>query len=228
MFNNINIRSVTFNLIVLNVLFFFATMLHPQLYDLLSLHYFFNTHHFIDESVGFQPYQILTHMFMHANFLHILFNMWGLLMFGSILEQVWGPKRFFIFYFVTGFGAVLLHMAVQIFLVYRATGNIDPSIAMLNLNEQAAAIYVSQTLGASGAIFGIATGFAMLFPNTELMIIPIPIPIKAKYLMPLYILVELFMGVRGGGNVAHFAHLGGALFGFILVKLWNRNRSSLY
>jgi membrane associated rhomboid family serine protease len=228
MFNNINTRSVTFNLIVINFLFFFATMLHPQLLDLLSLHYFFNTHHFDPNSVGFQPYQILTHMFMHGGWMHIIFNMWGLFMFGSILEQVWGPKRFLVFYFITGFGAVLLHMAVQIFLVHQATGSIDPTIPMLNASEDAAGIYISQTLGASGAIFGIATGFAMLFPNTELMIIPIPIPIKAKYLMPLYILVELFMGVRGGGNVAHFAHLGGALFGFILVKLWNRNRRSLY
>jgi membrane associated rhomboid family serine protease len=228
MFNNINTRSVTFNLIVINFLFFFATMLHPQLMDLLSLHYFFNTHHYIAESVGFQPFQVLSHMFMHAGWLHIIFNMWGLFMFGSILENVWGPKRFFTFYFITGFGAVILHMAVQMFLIYHGTGTVDPTIDMLNANVNAASIYVSQTMGASGAIFGIATGFAMLFPNTELMIIPIPIPIKAKYLMPLYILAELFMGVRGGDNVAHFAHLGGALFAFILIKIWGRNRNTLY
>jgi rhomboid-like protein len=197
--------------------------------DYLSLHYLFNTHHY-DHGVGFQPYQILTHMFMHGSLAHIFFNMWGLLMFGSILEQVWGPKRFLTFYLITGLGAVALHMAVQVYLMHSFTGSIDPSIALLNANTDAAGIYVSQTLGASGAIFGIATAFAMLFPNTELMIIPIPIPIKAKYLMPLYILVELVMGLsmHQGDNVAHFAHLGGALFGFILVKIWNRNRNTLY
>ena len=230
MFNNINTRSVTFNIIVINVLFFLATLAHPQLIDLLSLHYFFDTHHFDGSSVGFQPYQILTHMFMHGGFTHILFNMWGLFMFGSILEQVWGPRRFFIFYFITGFGAVLLHMLVQVFMVHQATGTIDPTIAMLEANHHAAGVYFSQTLGASGAIFGIATGFATLFPNTELMIIPIPVPIKAKFLIPIYIGVELFLGVSSfqGDNVAHFAHLGGALFGFILVKLWNHNRHTLY
>ena len=230
MFNNINTRSVTFNLIVMNVLFFFATMLHPQLIDLLSLHYFFNTHHFDPNSVGFQPYQILTHMFMHGGWAHILFNMWGLFMFGSILENVWGPRRFLVFYFITGFGAVLLHMLVQVFMVYHATGTVDPSIAMLNANDVANGIYSTRTLGASGAIMGIAAGFATLFPNTELMIIPIPIPVKAKYLIPLYLAGEFFMGVSRfqGDSVAHFAHLGGALFGYILVKIWNRNRDYLY
>jgi rhomboid-like protein len=228
MFNNINTRSVTFNLIVINFLFFFATLLHPQLEEILSLHYFFNTHHYVPDSVGFQPYQILTHMFMHGGWMHIIFNMWGLFLFGTILEQVWGPKRFLEFYLITGFGAVLLHMAVQMFMVYQATGSVDPSIAMLNAHPEALTTYVVPTLGASGAIFGVATAFAMLFPNTELMIIPIPFPIKAKYLMPLYILAELFFGIRGGDNVAHFAHLGGALFGFLLVKYWNRNRNSLY
>jgi rhomboid-like protein len=169
-------------------------------------------------------------MFMHGGWAHIIFNMWGLFMFGSILEQVWGPQRFLIFYIITGLGAVLLHMLVQVFLVQHATGTVDPSIAMLNDNAAAAGVYVSQTLGASGAIFGVATGFATLFPNTEMMIIPIPVPIKAKYLIPLYIAVEFFLGVSRfqGDNVAHFAHLGGALFGFILVKIWNRNRTHLY
>ena len=230
MFDNINTRSVTFNLIIINFLFFIATLLHPQLEDLLSLHYFFNTHHYVPDSTGFQPYQIITHMFMHGGWAHIIFNMWGLFMFGSILEQVWGAQRFLIFYIITGLGAVLLHMLVQVFLVQHATGTVDPSIAMLNDNAAAAGVYVSQTLGASGAIFGVATGFATLFPNTEMMIIPIPVPIKAKYLIPLYIAVEFFLGVSRfqGDNVAHFAHLGGALFGFILVKIWNRNRTHLY
>ena len=229
MFNNINPRSVTFNLIMVNVLLFFVTYLHPQLMQILSLHYLFNTHQYYEGS-GFQPFQILSHMFMHGGFFHILFNMWGLFMFGSILESVWGPKRFLTFYLITGFGAVLLHMAVQAFIIHNATGSFDPSLQMLSEHKEAARTYFSETLGASGAIFGIATAFAMLFPNTELMIIPIPIPIKAKYLMPLYILFELYLGIsqHQGDDVAHFAHLGGALFGFILVKIWGRNRNTLY
>ncbi|HWB63355.1 MAG TPA: rhomboid family intramembrane serine protease [Chitinophagales bacterium] len=226
---NINTRSITFNIIVINVLLFLATMMNHGLTDILSLHYFFNVHHY-DGGVGFKAFQILTHMFMHGGFFHILFNMWGLFMFGTILEHVWGPRRFLIFYLTTGLGAVLLHMGVQLFLIKHWTGSFDPSLAALNANPEAAGLYVSQTLGASGAIFGIATAFAMLFPNTELMIFPIPVPIKAKYLMPGYILLELYLGIsmHSGDNVAHFAHLGGALFGFIIVKLWNHDRGSLY
>ncbi|MDB5281974.1 MAG: Transrane rhomboid family protein [Bacteroidota bacterium] len=229
MFNNINTRSVTFNLIMINVLLFFATVLHPSLTQILSLHYVFNTHGFYD-APGFEPYQVLSHMFMHGGFLHILFNMWGLFMFGSILENVWGPKRFLSFYLITGFGAVVLNVLVQMFMIYKMTGSVNPGIDLLQMHPAAMGTYFSQTLGASGAIFGIATAFAMLFPNTELMIIPIPIPIKAKYLMPLYIVFELYLGVsqHQGDDVAHFAHLGGALFGFILVKIWGRNKNTLY
>jgi rhomboid-like protein len=151
-------------------------------------------------------------------------------MFGSILENVWGPKRFLIFYLVTGFGAVLLHVGVQAFMIHKITGSFDPTMAILNAHPEAISTYVSQTLGASGAIFGIATAFAMLFPNTELILLFFPVPIKAKYLMPLYILAELYFGIsqHAGDDVAHFAHLGGALFGFILVKIWGRNRNTLY
>lgn len=226
---NINTRSVTFNLVAINVIVFLATMRSATFTDYLSLHYLFNTHHF-DQGVGFQPFQIITHMFMHGSIGHIFFNMWGLYMFGNILEHVWGPRRFLAFYFITGLGAVVLHMGVQIFMMIKMTGTADPSIAMLNANPDAVALYVSQTLGASGAIFGVATAFATLFPNTELMIIPIPIPVKAKYLMPVYILIELSLGLaqHQGDNVAHFAHLGGALFGYLLVKYWNRDNTHFY
>ena len=247
MFNNINTKSITFNLIAINIIVYIASQIFLQLYPLLSLHYIFNTQvitsidtnkyesvyaFFLKNGYGgaFLPIQLLTHMFMHYGFMHLFSNMFSLFMFGTILEQVWGPRRFLVFYFITGFGAVILHTAVQCYIVYSATGTINPSLDVLNSHPQVLGTYFSTTVGASGAIFGIATAFATLFPNTELMIIPIPIPIKAKYLMPLYILFELVMGVRGGAgdDVAHFAHLGGALFGFILVRIWNRNRTTLY
>lgn len=256
MFNNIDTRSVTFNIIMTNVVLFAICYFIPHLNSLLSLHYFFNKHDYLQslyngtidasqfpnlsafaqqayyygERGGFLPIQIITHMFMHGSVSHIFFNMFGLLMLGSILEKVWGPHRYLLFYLTTGFGAVLLHMAVQAFLVYQATGSINPTMAMLESSPDAWGTYFSSTVGASGALFGVLTAFGVLFPNTELYIMFIPIPIKAKYFVIFYILMELYLGVAmyGGDNVAHFAHLGGALFGFILVKYWNKDRNSLY
>ena len=169
-------------------------------------------------------------MFMHGNISHIFFNMFGLYMFGNVLERVWGAKRFLLFYFITGVGAVVLHMLVQAIMVYNFTGSFDPTAAQINAEPGVLETYFSSTVGASGAIFGILTGFGMLFPNTELYIMFIPVPIKAKYAITGYVLLELYLGISmsQGDNVAHFAHLGGALVGFILVKLWNRNRDYLY
>ena len=230
MFDNINTRSVTFNILAINVVLFAVASFIPELNELLSLHYIFNTHNYLEGS-RFEPYQVITHMFMHGGIGHIFFNMFGLFTFGSILERVWGHQRFFIFYLITGFGAVVLHMAVQMILIYNATGTVDPSITQLNgAGETAIVTYISRTVGASGAIFGLLTAFALLFPNTELMLMFIPFPIKAKYFVPIYLAIELYLGVAqyGGDNVAHFAHLGGALFAFILVKIWHRDRTSLY
>lgn len=156
---NIDTRSVTFNIILINVLLFIATLMNPNLIGYLSLHYIFNTHQYFDQT-GFQPYQLITHMFMHGGWAHILFNMWGLYMFGSILERVWGPSRFFIFYFVTGLGAVALNVLVQMWMVHNFTGSVNPTLAMLKEAPGAINTYASYTLGASGAIFGIATAFA--------------------------------------------------------------------
>ena len=230
MFENINTRSVTFNILMINLVLFVVALAIPSLNDTLSLHYLFNRHGY-DESTGFQPYQVISHMFMHGGFMHIFFNMYGLFMFGSILERVWGPQRFLLFYLITGFGAVVLHMGVQMWLVHSSTGTFDPTIIQLNDAGQTAIVtYVSRTVGASGAIFGLLTAFALLFPNTELMLMFIPFPVKAKYFVPIYLAIELYLGVAqyGGDNVAHFAHLGGALFAFILVKLWNRDKWNLY
>ncbi|MBZ4189539.1 rhomboid family intramembrane serine protease [Niabella beijingensis] len=162
---------------------------------------------------GFQPYQLITHMFAHAasgpnKFFHILFNMFTLWMFGRILENVWGTKRFLIFYFICGLGAAALHLAVQ---YYTHSG--------------------SFAVGASGAVMGVLVAFAMTFPNTELYIMFIPVPVKAKWAITGLILIDLFFGLYGasGDNIAHYAHLGGAVTGFILLKIRNKtNRRNFY
>ncbi len=155
---------------------------------------------------AFQPYQIVSHMFLHGGFGHIFFNMFALFMFGRVLESVLGGKKFFLLYFLSGIGAAIL----QLFIYY-----LQDAPAMM--------------IGASGAVFGILIAFAMMFPNVELMIIFLPIPIKAKYLIPIYAVLELFFGIANfsGDNIAHFAHLGGAVVGFILIKIWKRNQFNI-
>lgn len=150
----------------------------------------------------FEPYQLVTHMFTHGSFTHILFNMFALWMFGKILENVWGPKRFLNFYLISGIGAAAVHLGVQYLM-----GGDAPAV------------------GASGAIMGVLVAFGYLFPNTELFILFIPFPVKAKWAVIGYVAIDLFGGFANfsGDNVAHFAHLGGALTGFILVLLWNKN-----
>lgn len=223
MFGNLDTRSIVFNLIMINILAFVVTQLvGEKMYELFALFY--------PASPFFKPWQLLTHLFMHGNFMHILSNMFALFMFGSVLERVWGPKRFLLFYLITGFGAVVLHTAVQAFLVHKGTGAFAPSMFALSQSVEALSIYQTPTVGASGAIFGILIGFGMMFPNTELMMLFFPIPIKAKYFVALYVVLELYLGVSmyQGDNVAHFAHLGGALFGFLLVKYWNAHRDNFY
>lgn len=190
------------NLIIINVLVFVAGMFLEGQFDLL------NEFALKPIGVGFLPYQLATHMFTHASITHILFNMFGLWMFGRVLENVWGPKRFLLFYLICGVGAAAAHLAVQYF-----TGG------------------YSAAVGASGAVMGILAAFAYLFPNTELYLMFIPIPIKAKWAVLGMILLDLFLGVGqvSGDNIAHFAHLGGAATGFILVLIWNRtNRRRFY
>jgi len=220
---NLDTRSVTFNLILINVIVFIITsMVGENMVTMFGLFY--------PASPYFKPVQIVSHMFMHGGIGHIFFNMFALWMFGTVLERVWGPRRFLIYYFVTGLGAVALHTAVQAWIVHNFTGSFNPPIALVNEYSQVAALYSSPTVGASGAIFGILVAFGMLFPNTELIMLFFPIPIKAKYFVGIYVILELYQGIamNPGDNVAHFAHLGGALFGFILVKYWNRSRHTLY
>jgi rhomboid-like protein len=223
MFNNINTRSVTFNIIAINIIFFALTfLLGDKMYEWCALFY--------PASPLFKPVQIIAHMFMHGSFTHIFSNMFALFMFGMVLERVWGPQRFLLFYFITGLGAAFLHTAVQAWIVHNFTDSFAPSLNIVSNTPDVAMLYQVPTVGASGAIFGILVAFGMLFPNTELIMLFFPVPIKAKYFVSLYVVWELYRGMAmaQGDNVAHFAHLGGALFGFLLVKYWNRNRTSLY
>ncbi len=220
---SLNTRSVVFNLLAINVVVFLISSAKQQfMFDWFALYY--------PASPMFKPVQLVSHMFMHGNFMHIFSNMFGLYMFGTTLERVWGPKRFLLFYFVTGLGAMLLHTAVHALIVYNISGSVAPPMSTVMQYEQLQSIYYAGTVGASGAIFGILIAFGMMFPNTELILLFFPVPIKAKYFVLLYVLFELYSGfqMNPSDNVAHFAHLGGALFGFIMVKYWNRNRNYLY
>lgn len=152
----------------------------------------------------FLPFQLITYMFMHSGFTHIFFNMFALWMFGMTMERAWGGKRFLVYYIICGIGAGLMQEACQVL------GIISPFAA---------------TVGASGAVYGILLAFGMTFPEERLFIIPIPFPIKAKYFVCLYAAIELFEGVGGSDGVAHFAHLGGMLFGLMLILYW-RSRTS--
>jgi membrane associated rhomboid family serine protease len=230
-----NIPEITKNLLIINILMFLGVSLFPQFSQMLALHYF--------ESDLFQPHQILTHIFMHGSIAHIAFNMFALVMFGSQLEKVWGTKKFLIIYFASAVGAMLLQMLFNWYQLQDATVDIlslmrtegleaiqqgknymDPTLAKYN------AIFNGGMVGASGAIMGLLAAFAYLFPNTELMLIFLPIPVKAKFFIPFYMLVELYLGVNqfDWDNIAHFAHIGGAIVGFVIVLIWNKNRNSFY
>lgn len=227
-----NITPVVKNLLIINVIFYFATWLMGQqgiqLAQYLAVFYF--------DSPFFNVWQPITYMFMHGSMMHIFFNMFALYSFGSILEAHWGGKRFINFYLITGLGALALQWGVQAFEMYQITGSVFNNLDTLSVSNMSATnietikgIYFGPMVGASGAIFGLLVAFAVLYPNLEMYIMFIPVPVKAKYIIPVYIVIELFLGVARfeGDSIAHFAHLGGALIGFILVKLW-RNKSTYY
>ena len=215
------IPVVTKNLIAINVLMFLALLAFERsgidLNNILGLHIFL--------APDFSPYQLVTYMFMHGGFTHILFNMYAVWVFGSILERVWGSSRFLLFYIVTGVGAGLVQEVVQ-YLYYSMNlshylqvnlggGLIVPMAEYLNMWT---------TVGASGAVYGILLAFAMTFPNERLFMIPFPFPIKAKYFVMIFGALELFTGLSNnvGDNVAHFAHLGGMIFGIFLILYWRK------
>lgn len=235
-----NTPPVVKNLIIINVvmllgLFLFQRLFNVNLNAILGLFYF--------QSPLFKPWQIVTHMFMHGGIAHIFFNMWALWIFGKTLESVWGSQRFLIYYLVTGLGAAFFHMLVNYIQfapdinALKAAYSVDRiNMALLNDILQPGNQFYSlgrdlirPTVGASGAVYGVLLAFGMLFPNTPLFIIPIPFPIKAKWLVIGFGALELYLGItRTGGNIAHFAHLGGMIFGFILIKYWNRYTRNFY
>jgi len=280
-----NLPTVTKNLLIINALFFILSAIlgdNSPIVSSLSLRF--------PTSEDFRPWQIVTHFFMHAGIGHIFFNMFALLMFGSQLERVWGPKRFLIFYFICAFGSALTHtaytgyglnnmsneissfemqpdqegyvgfirehapmdrlrelasaygknhwsaqelMRIEQIEVGLSQGQTSPDIvqaAVADMTEWYELQENTPVLGASGAIYGLLLAFGMLFPNVELMLLFFPMPIKAKYFIPGLIALELYLGFNNfsGDNMAHFAHLGGALFGFIVVKFWQKRRDTFY
>jgi membrane associated rhomboid family serine protease len=215
------------NLIIINVLVFFAQMILDSQINLsqkLAL--------WPIRSDQFYPYQIFTRMFAHTGIGHLLFNMLGLWLFGRVLENRWGSKRFLFFYLACGIGAAALHLGIQYFRYDAVMAQAQEALAVGDETE----VYrlmrqFGPLMGASGAITGVAVAFAYLFPNTELMAFPIPVPIKAKWLVLIFLALDLLSGIANSGrdNVAHFSHLGGALTGFIIVYIWNKtNRRTFY
>jgi|ERR1700733_7062606 len=218
------IPPVIKNLIIINVLVFLAQVTLSSVFG-DNIDNYFALHSV--QSVYFRPYQLITYMFMHGGFTHILFNMFALWVFGAQLENFWGPKRFLTFYMVCGIGAAVCHLAV----LYHEMAPVFDYVHQLPAYNQQEFLYAPNfqgneaTIGASGAVFGCLAAFGYLFPNTQMIMIPIPVPIKAKWLVLGYAALELFSGVRSsaGDNVAHWAHLGGGLVGLLLVVYWNRN-----
>jgi membrane associated rhomboid family serine protease len=185
----------------------------------------------------FQPWQIITHMFMHGGLGHLFFNMFALYMFGSQLERLWGPQRFLNYYIISGLGGFFLHEFFIGLDFYQTYGTFFPDRSQLVPNGMSdmQVVYIleatfGRVVGASGAVFGILLAFGLLFPNTRLMLLFPPIPIKAKYFVMGYGLIELGLALDNGSgdNVAHFAHLGGMLFGYILLKRWQKERGTFY
>ncbi len=216
-----NIPPITKNLLIINILVFFATqVLALRGMDLASL---FGLHFFM--ASDFRVYQLVTYMFLHAGFMHLLFNMFALWMFGCVIENVWGPRRFLLYYMVCGIGAGVMQELAQFVSFYFMVSAQEPVVGFFDLfrvgGMLSGQLNLWTTIGASGAVYAILLAFGMLFPNERMFIFPLPVPVKAKWLVMFYVLIELWsaLGSRGDG-VAHMAHLGGMLFGFLLIRYW--------
>ena len=240
------ITKTVLHLVIIHTIFLVITefnlLSHLNIRGLLPLYYFENTH--------FHWWQYISYMFLHADFMHLFFNMYALWAFGSPLENIWGRNKFLFFYFSCGVGAALLQTAVNYYHVHQglnalAMENVDPQgvIALISdgryypywetiINKSTfdnmASALASTTIGASGAIYGILVAFGMFFPDTKLMMLFIPYPIAARYFIPIIVGLDLVLGITGsggifGGNIAHFAHIGGALIGFLIMLYWKRH-----
>ncbi|MGV3611142.1 MAG: rhomboid family intramembrane serine protease [Fluviicola sp.] len=250
-----NIPPVIKNLVLLNIVVFIGVEIME--FRGVFLRNILNAYPI--NSPFFQPYQIVSHMFLHANIGHIFLNMLGLVFFGSMLERVWGPKRFFIFYFASGIGAYFIFEGVSMFQVQQAVQHLaslgfDPDAVFYRMKDLASIygdgrttiatndpgineaiqhlsiLYASGSQGASGAIFGVAAGFAILFPNTQIQLLFPPIPIRAKYLVGAYFAIELYLTFNKAADdhVGHLAHVGGAIIGAILVLIWRKKGKNFY
>ncbi len=209
-----NIPTAVKNIIIINIMVMIMTSLNEEfMIEKFALFY--------PTSPFFHWWQPVTHMFMHGGFWHLFFNMYTLFIFGSVLERVWGPKKFLTFYFVTGLGAAAIHTGVewiqmQGWLAQAAEGSQSALLAIHSLK-------MTPTVGASGAIYGVLMGYAMLYPDSMLTLIFPPVSLKAKWFVLIFAAIELLTGVTGtGGGIAHFAHLGGLIFGYILIRVWKR------
>lgn len=259
------------NLLIINGLFFLATFAFDSAFD-INFYRIFGLH--MPLSDNFSPYQFVTYMFMHGGFTHLLFNMFALWMFGNVLENVWGPKRFLVYYFITGFGAAIIHYLILYWQMLPALNMVNEFLSnpnheilksfiesdnfkivseskfrqflsqynsiiesspreALNLAIQFMSEYKTDLLnapvvvGASGAVFGILLAFGVMFPNTMIYVF-FAIPVKAKYFVMIYGAMELYFGLTSHGNIAHFAHLGGMLFGLLLLLYWKKRKGNYY
>lgn len=244
MFDNLfrNLTPITRNIIILNVIVFVLTYIFPIFNTYFAAYY--------PTSPNFKSWQIITHMFMHGGIMHIAFNMLTFVSFGPVLERFLGDKKFIILYFLSGFGALLLNLAwesyqinmivnelniqkINIFQLNRESDIIKNNLSyndilMIFQQSDISSIYkqsmISSMVGASGALFGVVAAFAALYPDAKMFIMFIPFPIKAKILLPIIIVGSVFLGINNYGGIAHFAHIGGAIVGFILIKIWGKNR----
>ena len=230
------------NLIIINVVMLILTEILKisgvNLNGILGLYF--------PKSEFFRSWQVVTHMFMHGGFVHLLFNMFALWMFGRVLEQVWGPKRFLMYYLVTGLGAAFFFELVQYIQYTKVMAVISPEQLQMVYDSGGEAISQGRNfadsqmgklnsilnvpvVGASGAVYGVLLAFGVLFPNTQLMFIFPPIPVKAKYVVIGYAAIELYLAITSpGSGIAHTAHLGGMIFGYLLIRYWRKTTKTLY
>ena len=212
-----NVPTATKNIIIINVLVMIMTSLNGDfMYEKFALFY--------PTSPFFHWWQPVTHMFMHGGFWHLFFNMYTLYFFGRVLEERWGAKKFLIFYFVTGLGAALVHTGVEWLQMH--TWMSQAAEGSLVAQQKINILKMTPTVGASGAIYGVLMGFAMLYPDALMSLIFPPVTLKAKWFVLIFGGIDLLTGVTGvGGGIAHFAHLGGLIFGYLLIMYWKKKRT---
>ena len=216
-----NLPAATKNILIINIFMFILWLIRPSFMESAFALYY-------PTSANFHPWQFITYMFMHGGWAHIFFNMFALVMFGSQLESVWGSKKFLVFFFVTGIGAALLHTGVQWLQIEHFTRILEEGgVAASKAAQSIVMIRNIPTVGASGAIYGMLIGYAMLFPDSRLTLIFPPITLSAKWWVVIWVVMEILLGVNGRDGVAHFAHLGGMLFGYLLIKYW-KDKGRMY